>query len=430
MELKVRLKKDYSNYLLSIIIPVLITAVSIPLFKNILGAEKYGFFSITFNIVLLSAATITGWISQSIVRLYPVSEHKYLFAKKTFYIAAVTLGLFSLPVTVAFWLYKRDLIMAILFCITLFAVSFQFIALPLSQAAFLSKKNIFSELIRTLSYIIIALSLLLFFPLHYMYMLFIAIIVSYTLSAIYLTKQTREAILTTTVVKEFKPENTTTLSATFLKYGAPLSLWFVFAYLLTICDKLFILKNAGAVVQGNYQAMFDLLNKSITIFVSPVAISLMPLLSASVKNGEHNKFKKLLFRILLIEAGVMIFACVLYWWFGADILFKLIHTPNTAEYKNMGLFIIAGSFLWQMAMVAHKTYELGFKSLQMLGMVIAAFAFQLVFYLFYNDSHNPLIYPVGYALSALLYLVLVTIKNFKPLAGYVHRKFSNSNYFL
>jgi O-antigen/teichoic acid export membrane protein len=427
VELKIRLKKDYTNYLLSIIIPITITAISIPLFKNILGAEKYGFFSITFNILLLVAATLTGWISQSVVRLYPISNDKYSFTKKTFIIAAITIAGFSIPVIFSFLLYQNDWIMSILFCIALFSVVFQFVALPLSQAAFLSKKNIYSELLRTISYITVACLLLYWLPFNYMYSLFTAIIISYLLSAIYLSKQIRDSILNTPAVIGLKPEKENSLASRFFKYGAPLSLWFIFAYLLTISDKLFILKNSGAEIQGNYQAMFDLLNKGITIFISPVAISLMPLLSASARQAEYSKFKKLLFLILSIEVVVMFLVCILYWCFGAAILFKLIHIPNTREYKLMGLFIIAGSFLWQMAIVAHKIHEIGFKSLRMLAMVIIAFAFQLCFYLLNQKNHFPLIYPLGYALSALLYLILVSVENFKPAAGYIYNKFRNKN---
>lgn len=408
MDLFSRFRKDYINYLISIIVPTIITAVSIPLFKQLLGSKGYGNFSITFNTVLLCTATLTGWVSQSVIRFMPASNNKSSFVQQSVILSAITQAIFFVPVFLIVWYLKADVLMALFFSITLFVTSLQFSVLAISQTVFLSKKSIFSELIRTVSYITVALILLKYSNLHYMYALFISIILSYLLSFLYLRNQIQK-LLQSEAENNAEAELLQPLFKKFIAYGGPLSLWFVFAYLITLTDKYFILQMAGAEVQGNYQAMFDLLYKSISVIVSPVIISMFPLLTTAYQKGETEKIKKLLFTILGFELLGMLLACGGYWWFGADILFHIIKIPVTFQYKLMGLVVIAGTFMWLMAMVVHKRYELRLKSNFLLLMIIIAFASQLLLYVFCSGSKNILLYPIGYALSSVVYLFLVSV---------------------
>ncbi len=414
MDLFSRFKKDYLNYLLSTITPVIITAVSIPLFKHILGAEGYGRFSISFNSVLLCTAILSGWIWQSILRYFPASNHKRSFVRQSFSISSITQSIFLLPVLIIVWYIYDDLLLAIFFSLTLFISSLQFSLLAISQSVFLSRKSIYYELIRNVSYITIALILLKFTAVNYIYALFTAIIISYLLSFIYLYRQINKQLLEdhSTGTDE---ENTKTIFRRFFIYGWPLSLWFVIALLITLTDKYFMLKTAGATVQGNYQALFDFLSKSINVLITPVTISLFPLLTNAYQSGKKGDIKRLLGIIVGFEMLGLIIATILYWWFGAAILFALLKTPDTFEYKLMGLLIIAGTFFWQMAMVIHKRYELKYKSGFLLGMVIIAFLSQVLLYVVLNKAYGILLYPVGYVLASLIYLLLVSFDFIKLL---------------
>ncbi len=86
----------------------------------------------------------------------------------------------------------------------------------------------------------------------------------------------------------------------------------------------------------------------------------------------------------------------------------LIKVPDTTEYKLMGELIIAGSFIWQIGIVVHKYYELKFKNGHLLVMVAIAFILQLTFYWIFNKSTNRLLYPAGYVLASVTYLILVS----------------------
>lgn len=414
MDLLFRFKKDYFNYLISIIIPALINAVSIPLFKRMLGAEGYGNFSITFNSLLLFAALLSSWIMQSIIRYSPTVQDRRSFVKKSLLLSFITQALFFLPVVFLVYSFKGDWLLAIFFGASLIIVSVQYAILSVSQSFFLSGKNIFSEFIRSVSYISVGLLLLTATGFNYIYSLFAGIFVSFFLSAVYLFVQTRKVLaVQKTTVADSAPLKQ--MFKSFLFYGGPISFFFVVNYLITLIDKYFILHALGTNELGNYQAMFDFLSKSIMLLSSPVVISLFPLITVAHQSKKDGEIKKLLIRIIAIELVILIAALILYWLFGAAILSALIKVPDTLEYKVMGMLVIAGAFLWQMALVVHKAHELNFRSWFLLGMITIAFLGQLLIYLIFYKTSGKLLYPAGYVASAIIYLALVSVKQIKPL---------------
>jgi O-antigen/teichoic acid export membrane protein len=412
MSLFLRFKKDYFNYLISIILPAFITSISVPVFKHLLGAKGYGNFSIYYNAALLCTAITTGWITQSIYRFYPSSNYKKQFAKHSIIIATLTQLACFLPILIFIWYEKNDLLLGILICIAIYTVSIQFLYMAITQSSFLSRKTIYSETIRSVAYIVIAVALITITPSQYLYVLFLAVIVSFFLSVLYLQRQTKQyfALQTQEATEDINFKSHIKM---FYKYGAPLSIWFVFAYMLSYIDKILILRNIGAEEQGNYQAIFDLLSKGITVIITPVLISMFPLLTEAYEKREVMAIKKLLKKIVMFEILGFIIVTVAYWWFGANLLFVLLKVPDTYNYRLTGFIVIAGTFIWQIAMVMHKKYELNLRSRFLLGRVIIAFLAQILFYYLCRNSKSMLLYPMGFLLSALVYIMLVSFTHFR-----------------
>ena len=132
---------------------------------------------------------------------------------------------------------------------------------------------------------------------YYMYLLFAGIFVSFLLSGVYLFVQIKKmlAVQQSTLddsdlpVKFFK---------SFMRYGGPISLWFVFSYSITLIDKYFMLHALGVHEQGNYQALFDLITRSIMLLRSPVIISLFPLVTVAYLSNKTRDIKKFLPQLL------------------------------------------------------------------------------------------------------------------------------------
>lgn len=408
MDLFLKFRKDYLNYLVSIILPALITGISIPLFKHLLGAKGYGNFSIWFNAILIITSILSGWITQSIILFYPSSTNKQSFSKQSLILSGRTQALFFIPVLLVIWLLSRDFFLALLCSLALLVTCIQFSILPIIQSSFLSKKIIFSELIRVVTYVSAAVLLLKFSGFNYLYSLFFSVIVSYTFSLFYLIKQARDFFRKQSAGGGEAPGQKKIFKS-FFNYGAPLSLWFVFAYLLSYVDKLFMLKTLGGEVQGNYQAIFDLLSKGIIIIISPIVTSIFPILTAAYGKGNNAEIRKLLKKIILYEMAGFVVASLLYWWFGASLLVTILKIPDTFTYKLMGYIVIAGTFIWQIAILVQKRFELKLRSVYLLKMVIIAFSSQILFYLLFKNYNNYLLYPLGFLISAIVYLFLISV---------------------
>ncbi|CAN5283563.1 hypothetical protein BH09BAC2_BH09BAC2_02900 [soil metagenome] len=404
MDLFAKFKKDYLNYLISIILPALFTGLSIPVFKNLLGAKGYGKYAIYMNAVLIGNAILTGWITQSIIRFYPQENNKELFTKTVFSFAVKLQMMFLAPIIFAGWYFTGSILLSVILFTSLFTISMQFCMLSFAQAGFLSKKTIFSESIRVLVFLGAAILILSFTPVNYIYALFISTILGYLCSSVYLYKKVTSSLSSehNIATRSYKG-----LLQKIINYGAPLSLWFVIAYLISYVDKIFIVHNLGSEIQGNYQALFDLISKAITIILSPVLIALLPLVVKAHETGRKTDVKKLLLKIIFFEAAGFILTATGYWFFGSDVLQRILKIPATPVFKQAGLLIIAGTFVWQIAMVAHKRFELKFQSTYLLYMMLSALIVQLILYGFFVKKSGILIYPIGYLAASGTYLFLV-----------------------
>lgn len=407
MNLLARFKKDYFNYLISIILPALIGGASVPIFKYFLGAKNYGTFSIYLNAAFLCTAISTTWISQSIFRFFPSVENKFRFAQIARSISFKTQLFLIIPLIIFFWYAEHSILLGVVIFVAVFFNSTQLIHLALAQASFLSKKNISSELIRSVSYIVLSILLLIWFPEYYLYSLFASVAIAYFLSAWYLRKQTQPLLITSrhNIDREILPKKTV---KKFFVYGAPLSLWLVFAYLIPYNDKLWMKYNLGGEVQGNYQAIFDLLSKGLTLLISPITISLLPLLTRAFTDNEHGQIRNLMKRIILLEIAGFILAAILYWWFGYSLVFKLLKIPDTFSFKLMGLIVLAGTFIWQIAIVIQQKYVLKMMTNFLLIMAIITVLAQTAFYYLFMNTVDPLLYAWGYMGASLLYLILIS----------------------
>lgn len=410
MSLYSRFKKDYINYLISIVLPALISGLSIPVFKYLLGSEKYGKYALWINAILLSTSIFSGWIAQSIVRFYPAYNDKTFFIRKSLSITLLMTGIFFIPAILIAWFVSGSILLSFFSGLLLAAIIIQFILLSVVQSAFLSKKIIFSESIRVLVFMSVSVLLLLLSGFDYLFALVFATLVGYVSSSLYLFSQLKKAIANNHHHAE--KDSFDNMISSFLKYGLPLSFWFVFAYLFTYVDKIFILQQKGAEAQGNYQAIFDLLSRSITIIISPALTSVYPLLASAYEKGEHSEISKLLRKIISFQILGGTITLILYWFIGADIISFILNTPDNLSYKWMGMIVIAASFIWQVGIVFQKKYELQKKSFFLLKTVAFSFVCQLLFYFLNSDSISPIVYPAGFLVACSVYLFLILFFHF------------------
>jgi hypothetical protein len=146
--------------------------------------------------------------------------------------------------------------------------------------------------------------------------------------------------------------------------------------------------------------------------------------------GDNKEIRKLMIKIIYYELTGYLVASLLYWWFGGRVILFLLKIPETSTFKLMGFIVICGTFIWQIAILVQKRFELKQKTFFLLSMVFIAFLTQLLFYIIFKNDNSPLIYPLGFLLSAFIYLALISIselaaisKSFKQKFGYWVSKF-------
>lgn len=411
MELFARFKKDYGNYLISTILPVIISAFSIPLFKRILGSENYGLFALWLNAILIVTAILSGWIMQSIIRFFPAATHKGDFSTRSLLLSLRVQLAFIVPVCISTWLISSDIRLSFLFAFVLFTSCTQFTILPIVQSSFMSKRVILSELIRVILYVGGSLVLLKLTEIYFLYSLLFSSGISYLMSSAYLLWRGTGNMKLGQVKADSKGEgpNSVKLIKNFYRYGIPLSFWFVVSYLIGYVDKLFSLSLFGQEFQGNYQAIFDLTNKSINLIMLPILTALFPLLTSAYETGNKHKVKGFLLKIFLYELAGFFLVVIGYWLFGADLIFYILQTPATDDFKWSGFLIICGSFIWQFAILAQKKYELNKRTGFLLILMSAAFTLEMLFYLAFRGTSNKLLAPFGFLVATSAYLILLMI---------------------
>lgn len=142
--------------------------------------------------------------------------------------------------------------------------------------------------------------------------------------------------------------------------------------------------------------------------ISPVVTSLFPILTNAYVKGDRRKLRSFLKKIIVYELAAFVTVSILYWWFGANILFIILKVPKTNTFKLIGFIVVCGTFIWQLAILVQKRFELQLKSFFLLLMVATAFLIQIIFYLVFAKSNNPLLYPLGFLLSSIVYLFLIS----------------------
>ena len=404
MDIFSRFKKQYTHYLLGVIIPAAINGVSIPLLKRTLGAEAYGQYALYFNLMLIANLFICGWLWQGILRFTARIENKFVFAKQLFYISLIAPVIFFLPVMLLIWYWCGNWILAFLFAATLLMAALQLPRQALMQASFQSKIVVKAEVVRTVSWLVLV-AVIIALRVVSLSMLFGALLISYGASTGYLyLKNTAQA----SYKRLSFPPGIKKTAFPILQYGLPFSLWYVLFYLVTYIDKVFMLNRFGAVVQGNYNALFDFTAKALVLLLSPILVTVTPLLSDAYEKGAYQTAGKLLRKLILYEATAMVLAVVGFWLIGGRLVFLLLHIPDTSFYKRIGLLIISGTFLWQIALLVQKRFELLLKSRLLLIAVIVSLAFQWIFYAAVEGERAEII-PFGFFLSGVIYLLFLLI---------------------
>lgn len=401
--MSISFRKDIINYFISIIIPGAVNFFSIPLIKWFLGANGYGEYALWYGAFLVFISGSTGWLGISIIRFRPEFENANFFYR---HLIRIILYISSVSVLIGFCsalYFSGNLLFSIIFSIALVGSLFQNSIMAVSQSNFLSRFTIYSESIRMITFLTSYVCFLSIGRTYYLEKLFFSLILSYTASFLYLKKKNNVSF----AIISHNNESIQFPYKVFFKFGIPLILWYLFSAAIPYMDKLLVAKKFGHLIQGNYQAIFDLIYRAVGIVFAPVLMASFPYLTKAYKEGNIAKVMRLIKNTVLIEFGIMLIAVLVYILGGGQILMKLLNIPNDNTYFITGVIILVVAFIWQIAMMLHKPFELIKKTnYLLLNNFIALLATLVPLYFIYRSSLGFIAYPIGVLSGATCYALL------------------------
>lgn len=381
MDIKL-LKKNYLSYLLGIIIPGIINFSLIPLLKSGLEKEVFSTYSFYLSAFLLINSSVSGMISQSVIRLH-IQEVQ--MGNKSFYLNSIFITifitiLFLFPFSFLFFgkfLFSR---LAIIFYFTLISANVYITLISIAQAKFSANLVAFSEIVRSVLFISFSVFLAGYFNAAIgIETLFSFQLISYTASlSIVLFFVPREIYDKTS----FEQRQMLKQLRTIMSYGGLLFIWFFTSYLIANGNRFVLSSFWGKSSIGEFTAVFDMISKSIVMLLSPVLLSIFPIAVKAFELGQFDSVNKTISRIIRIELLVMFLIVICYYIFGYQLLTRLLMIEE-GKYRETGVLIVIATFIWQISMVKHKILELTMKGKTMVKFItislVVTFSFDLYF---------------------------------------------------
>lgn len=396
--------KGYFTYFIGIIIPASVSFLVIPLLKNSLGTSSFSIYTYYASVLIIVNASFAGGISQSIMRLQIEYEDKKSFYYKSLYITLCVSLCLTLPLFLFIQTNYHNLIFSFLFILALVFANFYASLLSITQSALLSATSAVSETIRAVVFLGISFLLLKCFPLrNSLLLLFTSLWLSYLFGTTFLLLQNKFSLSQ----NKNEPNTLWETGKQMLGYGGYLIGWFFCTYALTMSSRFVLAFKFGKENIGHFTASFDILNKSIIFVLSPVLLALFPLVIKAFAAGHYNGVTVLIKRLIFLEMVVMLLSILAFYLFGFPILSKILRTPQTDEYLLIDVEVIAGTFIWQLAMLQHKYLELHKQTGKMFLAIFIALIVSVITDICSISLAGFKYAGLGFALSGFVYFVLV-----------------------
>jgi O-antigen/teichoic acid export membrane protein len=194
-------------------------------------------------------------------------------------------------------------------------------------------------------------------------------------------------------------------------YGGFLIAWYLLSFGISQGNRFVLAYFLGTKEIGHYTASFDVINKSITVILAPVVVSLFPLIVSAYSKGDVVNISRIIRKLTFIEVGVMAVALILFVTVGFPILSYILKTPDTKTYLWIDIQVIVSSFVWQIAMLQHKFLELQKKTVFMLVFIVLAFFVSISLDAFLISKIGIEVASVGFLAGGCIYLIGVLYYN-------------------
>ncbi|NOX65196.1 MAG: oligosaccharide flippase family protein [Chlorobi bacterium] len=392
------------------IVPGLVGLISIPIFLRLFGVTVYGEFALIYSLFLLSITSVTGWLTQGIIRFYNETNNKSFF-RKTIFIVTFKLITLSLVLTLPILVYFNysGIFFIIVVVLSLYLAACFTVSIAIHQAKFEAKKIILADSFRAIFFITTPVVLFFISPLL---ALFFGVLLSFLAGFIFLNLRNCINIQFKSVLSF--PIRTNIDSQNIIKqlwaYGWPLAIWFFLATLLNISDRFIIDYYYGLEKAGEYSAIYDVFSKVFKFLLAPAITAIFPIL---VKLSDEKKSNDLLKKVIIYELLVFSLLILTLIFFKDFLITDVFKFKNAHDVEPIVIPIFIGSFLWQLSILVHKPLELKKETIKMLWAVLFATIVNLTLNLIFIPIYGYIAAAYTTIMGSVVYIFSISLINYQ-----------------
>lgn len=354
------------GYWLSKAVPGVFVFLALPILVATVGTTEYGVYSRLFAGSVIAVSAGTGWLKQSALRATGLASHGVTAVPRRLLLLTALLTALPLAIYAAFsgnTLHEQfSLVMAS--CALSLSSFASALALGAVQRDGQVRRFAIAMYLKNIVTYLAPLALSLAIQVSATEMLWCAALANLLVIA--------------SVSYDKKPHSNRSfvLAKSYWGYGAPLSAWLLVSGLVTYSDRFLISILADPTQAGTYAAISDIIVRGISVLIFPITMAAHPEIMRIANSGDGLALRQVLAKWMRITQLVCVVAVLVFGVAGYLLLGYI-----GGEVANLIVIILLtiGATLWQYALIAHKPHEVAGLNGELLKLLLAALAIQIVF---------------------------------------------------
>lgn len=391
-------------YFSGIAISGLLSFIFIPIVIKMYGVEIYGKYSMNFNLLCIISMFCYAWLGQSFIRFYSHASQAMFsiclsLLTKSLLIGALVFAIICKLLTSSSYLEVLSFLPSFL----LFGYYCFF--LLVSQAKQKAKMVMFCEVLRTLINIVLLIIFNVFFKaISANYALVLSLFSSYLIPTIIIYRKASDRSINVT------KEDFIEIKSLVFNYGIPIGIFLSASLALSVNDRYIISYFMGKQEAGIYSAIYDVINKGVTAFFSPLLMTFYPIIAALYNSGNKIGAIKKIKQIVVLELIVTIVGLSVLILIIRFFLHTVFQKDMPESLYSVCYMVYLGVCFWQVSILVHKPLELLQKTKIMAITVIICLVVNFILNIFGINYFKDLRIPAFTTIiTSLLYLVIVLL---------------------
>lgn len=387
-----------ASYGLAKLIPGLIVFVSILIWIREYGVSEYGQYSLVWAVSTFASALFVGWIRQSILR--GVGDARWSIRVVPVKVHLLALVTCAVPVVIYAGLSAGDRSI-FSYAIAAAAFSLSGTSYTVMQAQLqregLARTYATTESMRVSIALGVTLLPIGFGPEDGASVIMNANIIAYVVGCCAcLFAGIRSAGRSTEAKLTINPG-----WVHMWRYGWPLSLWLVLSLSLVYIDRFIVALLYGEDAAGQYIAVADLIGRGMPILAFPITMAIHPLVMRQWNLGQRAIAMATVARSLLHLSLLLTLLGAILVAFAPPVI--RIIAPSVQAGTVLVMWLVIGSALWQVALLAHKPFEFAGRTRSMLSLIFAAVGMTVIMDVILVPKFGPTAAAFSFAMGALVY---------------------------